>query len=152
MVLERIGSASAILPPNASVSQDSLNKQQPGVGVHQSMRKSPYFQKTLAYVTGALWIHPFPNAAASFGECYQALLSSPYPTMANPRSLWVGDEFLPAHSPMPSYCSVVESLRRPRSLSSGQQPKPEKGNPAQLCDGCHSVWLRLRYDQGEGFQ
>ncbi len=36
-----MGSALAIHPPNASVSQDSLNKQPLGVGVHQSMRKSP---------------------------------------------------------------------------------------------------------------
>ncbi len=42
MVLERMGSALAIPPPHASVRQDSLNKQPLGVGVYQSMRKSPF--------------------------------------------------------------------------------------------------------------
>jgi len=31
------------ISPSNAVSQDSLNKQQPGVGVHQAMRKSPHF-------------------------------------------------------------------------------------------------------------
>ncbi len=56
MVLERMGSASAIPPPHASVRQDSLNKQPLGAGVYQSMRKSPSRRECPAYYFGNILV------------------------------------------------------------------------------------------------